>query len=147
MSSVLKDWAMELPLRHQGVLLGAVRGCDLTPKNPQDSSERQLVAYLRWIVFNPADEREVGIPGAYMQSEPPLHWKPSEFGHYPQHWYAHLMHAYQIVGYCHPDSSIGINGMIIYKRFVNGLHLNIETDLQMYRRLTEDRVANGTVVS
>lgn len=147
MSSILKEWVIKLPLRHQGVLLGAVRGCDLAPKEPYDAPERQLVAYLRWIVFNAADRREVGMAGAYMQDWPPMLWKPSDFGHYPQHWYAHLMHAFEIVGYAHPDDVIRAHGLGIYQRFVHGLHLNPENEYQMNIRLTEDRIANGTVVS
>jgi hypothetical protein len=40
--SVLQDWVCNLPLRMQGTLLTAIRGCDLTPKLPLDSTERNL---------------------------------------------------------------------------------------------------------
>lgn len=85
--SVLQNWVMELPLREQGVLLTGARGCDLTPKLPLlDSTERQLVGFLRYCFMNPADPREVGYePGAFFQPGPPQDWKASEFGHYPLH--------------------------------------------------------------
>jgi hypothetical protein len=56
MRSVLQDWVMELQLREQGTLLTGIRGCDLTPKIPLDSTERQLVGFLRFLVMVPHDE-------------------------------------------------------------------------------------------
>lgn len=157
--SVLQDWVMSLPLREQGTLLTGVRGCDLAPKNPlsnqerygcstgEDTPERGLTAFLRYCIMNPADEREVDIPGAFFQSKPPCNWKPSQFGHYPQHWYAHIMHCYEVVGYRHPREEIAQEAMRIYTRLVTNLHLNIETFEQMVERLSEDRIATNTVVS
>lgn len=150
MQSVLQDWVMELPLRAQGTLLTGVRGCDLTPK-PQnvfdDSAERRLVAFLRWCILNPADPREVDVPGAFFQSTPPEQWKASQFGHYPQHWYSHVMHCFEVIGYCHPDNLVQALAHVIYRMMAENMHLNVETKTQMMERLTEDRIAKGTVVS
>lgn len=149
-NSVLKNWVMALPRREQGVLLSAMRGCDLTPKPyyPADSGpERELVAYLRWVVLNPADNREVDIPGAFMRSKPPENWKPSQFGHYPLHWFAHLMHAFQVVSVRHPEVEHQSYASDIYTRMVGSLHLNEELSHQMITRLSEDRFEAGTVVS
>lgn len=159
MTSVLQDWVMRLPLRAQGTLLTGVRGCDLAPKmldciderygcsTGEGSAERQLVAFYRYCVMNPADAREVDIPGAFFQSKPPGNWKPSQFGHYPEHWYAHIMHCFEVVGYCHPNPAIGDIALGIYDRLVRNLHLYPESREQMMERLCEDRIANGTVVS
>jgi len=73
---------MELPLREQGTLLTAVRGCDDEPKQwtargIADSPGRRLTAFIRWAFMNPADPREVDIPGAFFQSVPPVPFKPS----------------------------------------------------------------------
>jgi hypothetical protein len=159
MTSVLQDWVMKLPLREQGTLLTGVRGCDLAPKTPltivekfgcstgESSPERGLVAFLRWCIMNPADPREVDIPGAFFQSRPPCQWKPSELGHYPEHWYAHLMHCFEVIGYRHPDGVVAHDALHIYWRMVRNLHLNLETREQMIKRLSEDRIASGEVVS
>lgn len=148
MDSVLQNWVMCLPRRHQGTLLTGIRGCDLTPKNPMDSTERQLVGFLRFLVMNPADEREVGIRGAFFQNMPPqTNWRASELGHYPQHWYAHIMHCYEVCGYKHPDPVLASQALAIYHRLVHNLHLRPETEEEMDMRLTEDRIANNTVVS
>lgn len=157
--SVLQDWVMELPLRAQGTLTTGVRGCDLAPKNPkcidekygcstgEESAERGLTSFLRYCFMVPADPREVDIPGAFFCSYPPANWKPSQFGHYPEHWYAHIMHCFEVVGYCHPDERVATLAEQIYLRLVRNLHLYPETKEQMFERLTEDRLVNDTVVS
>lgn len=149
MTSMLRKWVQELPLREQGVLLSGMRGCDMAPKVPLDSTERQLVSYLRYLVCHPHDGSEVGAaPGAYMQRHPPAEWTPSEFGHYPQHWYAHIMHAYQVVGYRHPDKHTGLVAASIYRLFVSNLHLEPESFPTMSKRLSEERsVELGNLVS
>jgi len=152
MKSVLQDWVMELPLRYQGTLLTAVRGCDLEPKQWtatgfSDSPGRRLTAFIRYCFMNPADVREVDIPGAFFQSKPPENFKPSEFGHLPLHWYTHAMHALEIVAHHHDQMHLQEAAFKLYVKMVDGLHLNIETREQQWERLTEDRLISGTVVS
>jgi hypothetical protein len=144
---------MELPLREQGTLLTAVRGCDDEPKTWTSrgvaySPGRRLTAFIRWCFMNPADEREVDLEeGAFFQSKPPDPFKPSEFGHLPQHWYAHAMHALEVVAYRHPDFAVAREATVLYLLMVNNLHLRVETREQMISRLSEDRIESGTVVS
>lgn len=153
MKSVLQDWVMELPLRHQGTLLTAVRGCDdeaklWTARGVSYSPGRRLTSFIRYCFMNPADPREVDKEeGAFFMSNPPDPFKPSEFGHLPQHWYSHAMHALEIIGYLHPDIMIAMKAENLYFEMVSNLHLNIETIGQMNMRLTEDRIAKGVVVS
>lgn len=152
MKSVLQDWAMELPLREQGTLLTAVRGCDDEPKQwtargIAESPGRRLTAWIRWCFMNPADVREVDIPGAFFQSKAPDPFKPSEFGHLPQHWYAHVMHALEVIGYRHPDGPVMYRARNLYDAMVANLHLVPEPKNRMIERLGEDRIATGTVVS
>jgi hypothetical protein len=148
MRSVLQDWVMELPLREQGTLLTGIRGCDSAPKRLEiDTPERRLVAFLRYCVMNPAVPDEVNIPHAFFQSTPPKYWRASEFGHYPQHWYSHLMHCFEVVAYRSPDCRLGRLAMEIYQRLVKNLHLNPESSEQMIERLSVDRIAKGEVVS
>lgn len=151
--SVLQDWVMELPLREQGTLLTAVRGCDLAPKYAPDGSvmdtqERRLTAWIRWAFMNPADPREVDITGAFFQSRPPEPFKASAFGHYPLHWVSHVMHALEVIAYRHPDKlGISLSAHVMYLRFVDMLHLKPEIRDDMIRRLSEDRIATESVVS
>lgn len=153
MSSVLQKWVEDLPLRHQGTLLTAVRGCDSeakvwTRRGVAYSPARRLVAFIRYCFMNPADPREIDSEeGAFFMSTPPMPFKPSEFGHLPQHWYAHVMHGLEIIGYWHPDRELRNRALYLYESMVHNLHLNIETAEQMHDRLTEDRIAKGSVVS
>lgn len=152
MTSVLQDWVMDLPLREQGTLLTCVRGCDLEPKQWtatgfSDSPGRRITAWIRWAFLNPADPREIDIPGAFFQSEPPKNFKPSEFGHLPLHWYTHVMHSLEVIAYRHPDTETAATAFEMYHKMVHGLHLNIEAFSQMVHRLSEDRIKSGTVVS
>ena len=152
MTSVLQPWVMELPLREQGTLLTAVRGCDLVPKynddgTPRDSMERRLTAWIRWAFMVPADEREIDIPGAFYQSRPPEPFKASALMHYPGHWLTHVMHALEVIGYRHPSMQIAVAAHGLYIDFVDSMHLSEESKAKMIRRLSEDRIANGTVVS
>lgn len=156
MGSVLQDWVMELPLREQGTLLTAVRGCDLEPKQWYatgfaDSPGRRITAWIRWCFMNPADPREVDIEGAFFQSVAPGEkegkFRPSEFGHLPLHWYTHIMHSLEVIGYRHPDSTIANRAIRLYGEMVHGLHLRPEPMGGMIERLSEDRIAKGEVVS
>lgn len=147
MKSVLQDWVMELPLREQGTVLTAVRGCDLTPKMPLDSTERLLVGWIRWCILNPADLREVGIKGAFFQAYPPLNFKPSELGHYPLHWVMHVVHTLEVIAYRYPTADVAEPAYDLYIKFVRSLHLKPESRIDMIRRLSEDRIASGEVVS
>lgn len=150
--SVLQDWVMRLPLREQGTLLTAVRGCDDEPKTwtargVAESTGRRITAFIRWCFMNPADPREVDVPGAFFQSTPPVPFKPSGFGHLPQHWYAHVMHALEVCAYRHPDEYTARLCLSLYAAMVHNMHLNIETQEQFEARLSEDRIASGEVVS
>jgi len=150
--SVLQPWVVQLPLREQGTLLTAVRGCDDEPKlwtsrGVADSPGRRLTAFIRWCFMNPADPREIDIQGAFFQSTPPAPFKPSEFGHLPQHWYSHVMHALEVIAYRHPNNTVRGSADMLYRAMVHNLHLNAETPDQFADRLSEDRIVNGTVVS
>lgn len=153
MKSVLQDWVMETPLRAQGTLMTAVRGCDDEPKQWTErgvsySPGRRLTAFIRWCFMVPADPREVDSQeGAFMMTTPPFPFKPSEFGHLPQHWYSHAMHALEIIAYKHPDTATAQQAWELYDTMVRNMHLNIETPEEMIQRLTEDRLKTGTVVS
>jgi len=152
--NILKPWAEYLPFRYQGTLMTAARGCDSSPKTWTDSGEvayspaRRITAYIRWCFMNPADSREVDSQeGAFMMSCPPSPFKPSAFDHLPHHWYGHVMHALEIIGYHHDDPGVRACTLNMYLKMVKALHLNSETKDQLYTRMTEDRIKKGVIVS
>lgn len=153
MKSVLQDWVMNLPLREQGTLLTCVRGCDNEPKiwtktGVAYSPGRRLTSFIRYCFMIPADEREVDSEeGAFMMSSPPDPFKPSEFGHLPQHWYSHAMHALEVIAHRHSDQKIRSVAHKLYNDMVKNMHLKPEQYYDMVKRLSEDRIENKTVVS
>lgn len=153
MKSVLQDWVMELPLRHQGTLLTAVRGCDVEAKQwtrtgVAYSPGRRLTAFIRWCFMNPADPREVDYEeGSFFMSTPPSPFKPSDFGHLPQHWYSHAMHALEVIAYHCPNQYARGPAWEMYNKMAHSFHLNTESFEQQTARLTEDRIESKTVVS
>jgi hypothetical protein len=141
MPSVLRDWVMKLPLRHQGVLVAAIRGCDGAPK---ENSAKPIVRALRYAVMNPADEREVGMNSAFMRrgfSDDELRAFLRDWDHYPIHFVIHLMHACEVVAFCGSHKNEAIAFQSAYYRMVRKLHLNPESPGEMHDRLTEDRIA------
>jgi hypothetical protein len=130
--------------------LTGIRGCDDVPKLPLNSTARLLTGFLRFCVLNPADEREIGMEGAFFVPKPPSNWKASELGHLSLHWYSHLMHGFEVIGYRHSDMNVdGIRykALDIYRQMVESLHLRMEDKERMIKRLSEDRISNNTVVS
>lgn len=58
--------------------------------------------------------------------------------HLPIHFIAHLMHASEVIGYCHPDNKIAVLWEMIYKMIVHELHLNVETREHFHNRLIDN---------
>jgi hypothetical protein len=146
--SVLQNWVMELPLRAQGTLLVALRGCDLATKIPLDSQERKITAALRGTVMVPADPREVDSePGCFMLSEPPEKIRMSAWDHFPVHWVLHVMQAVEVIGYLHPYADVRFKWLTLYYKMVKGIHLEPETRERLLERMLEDRIQSGTIVS
>jgi hypothetical protein len=52
------------------------------------------------------------------------------------HYFAHLIHALEIIGYKHPDDDTGDIAFDYYCRLVVGLHLTPESESVMTRRLS-----------
>ena len=58
---------------------------------------------------------------------------------YNLHFYQHFMHGAQIIGYEHPEVAISAWWNFVYKKMVNGLHLNPESSEELNKRLGDNR--------
>jgi hypothetical protein len=143
---VLRAWVHPLPLRYQGVLVTAIRGCDGAPK---EDPSKVLSSMVRRAILNPADPLETlnergffGYSPARLAKELPdyLH----SMDQYPLHFVMHLMHACEVIGYCHPSAAMGRFFRLVYRIKCHKFHVTPERMDQMYERLTCDRVAAGT---
>lgn len=138
MSSILYPWVERLGLRHQGVLVSAIRGCDSVPKH---DPSKALVRVLR----NEILRCHCGDPAkacSFIESVGPEETRRRmdavvcSFDHYPAHFIQHLMHAAEIVGYKHGNQGTG--WLDFYRRMCKKLHVVPESEEQLDARLNAD---------
>jgi hypothetical protein len=147
MLSVQPTWALELPLQQQSVLLLACRGPDGIAKfHPCKEVVRAyratcLVAakYGRTLGFGEhadtfmslkefADEMAWGkVLKQYFDNMDDL----------PHHYQMHLLHGAEILGYKHPDERFRERWKLFYLKGVHDMHLNVETEAEMDKRLSD----------
>jgi hypothetical protein len=155
---VLQDWVIKLPFMQQTVLLGIVRGPDDTPKY------HPIKPILRWyrrclllsaldgeVITNPYDPRGGSFTGPSLDATQHLgmSWQDAMrprvndmFQHmdsYPIHFWLHMMHAVEIMGYKHSDGNIATWWCQLYVRMVHAMHVFPETVDQLDMRLGDDR--------
>lgn len=135
-NSIIQNWAANLGLRHQGVLVSVTRGCDAVPR---EDTAKMMVRMLRPMIL----KAHVGDPRkatSFMvwPSEEMFYGHMTSFvhslDHYPVHFLTHFMFAAEIVGYkCPwPEAAWWLD---CYNRIVHKLHLNPETEEQLDARL------------
>lgn len=140
MNSIIQDWAAKLGLRHQGVLVSAIRGCDSAVR---EDHSKYLVRTYRGVLLK-AHVGDINKAASFMVPFRAITWRVcadsffSSIDHYPNHWILHWMHACEIVGYKHPDHEIRQEFLFMYKRLVKKFHLNPETEADLDARLNAD---------
>jgi hypothetical protein len=157
-----REWVMRLPLREQGTLMAGIRGCDavsdffwyVVDQDGRPTGQVQttrhptkyIVAALRYAVGTPHDPREVDTPGAFMASQLPdvETWPVKCLDDLPLHFVMHLLHAIEVIAYRGPHEVFG-GWLTLYYRICNHMHVIPEDRARMIERLSEDRIALGTV--
>lgn len=140
MRSIVQDWACKLGLRHQGVLMTAIRGCDIVPKHDVSKS---IARAFRADVLNahcgdPNKSKsfiEVFDHGVFIDLMDKF---TSHLDHYPLHYVMHLTHAAEIIGYKHPDQNTSDRWRILYFTVCKRLHMTPETEAELDKRLNAD---------
>ena len=146
MASILQNWVIDLGLRHQGVLLTAVRGCDTVAR---DEQSKMLVRYYRACILNPhcGDVKKAVSfmvwPDDYEARQVMLAVIKSH-DHLPHHYLLHLVHAAEILGYKHPDKAKADLWTFFYRQIVKKFHMNPETQEQLDHRLNADEDTFGS---
>lgn len=133
--SVLQDWVIKLPLRMQGVLLTAVRGCDGVPK---EDAAKPLVRMYRGHILNAAVKKPSSFIN-YVKSHEAYSRMQAVLGnhdHYPMHWLLHIFQAAKIVDYYHPEAQVREQWGFFHRKMCYRLHMNPETKEQIWARLT-----------
>jgi len=156
--NVVQSWVEVLSFMQQTVLLSAIRGADGVHKG------HRCKALIRWyrrcvvrdamnggIISNPWDENGGSFTGPscwpnevmrkmdYLSDGAVMGKAVDDFlksrDDLPLHYYLHAMHAFEILGYKHPDKDIRIFWKEVYMRMVHAFHLWPEKEEQMDRRL------------
>lgn len=138
-TSIIQEWASDLGLRHQGVLVSAVRGCDSVLR---EDPSKYLVRVYRGVLLR-AHCRDITKAASFMVPFDAMQWDHSaadffrSIDHYPNHWLLHWMHACEIVGYKHRDPDISAAFSEMYFKLVNKFHLHPETAYDLDNRLNK----------
>lgn len=143
MPSIMQPWTTEIGLRHQGVLVSAMRGCDDAIRHDQSKMAQRL---LRGAILIPHAGRNVR-PAAYIVIEPneelwfeTMHKFSASWDHYPNHYVMHFIHAAEIIGYFGPAAEpvFAARWHKWYETACHILHVNPETPAQLSARLDAD---------
>jgi hypothetical protein len=143
MTSIVKDWVAQLGLRHQGVIVSAVRGPDGILR---DDPIKTLVRIYRGQTLN-AFCGDVRDATSYMQPfdhqvfEEVAREVLRSIDHYNLHFFMHFTHAVEIMGYYAP--TYRQNWEWLYRSTCRKLHINPETREQLDARLGADEVTFG----
>jgi hypothetical protein len=130
---VVQKWVYEkCSWMEQTVIFCGLRGVDF-------AGNSKLKAYTRWfrrIVLKNANPKKT-----FMQKEKLYSIKsiannsPLILDMLPVHYLTHLLHTFQVIAYRHPDKKIMQFARKQYNDLVDYLHLSIETNEKMTKRL------------
>lgn len=153
--SVMQEWAQEVSYMQQSVLMGIVRGPDNVEKY------HAVKPILRWyrrclllsaldgeVLTNPTDRRGGSFTGPsydFHGDHLTARWEGpmdvcfdkfmATMDAMPIHFYTHMMHAIEIMGYHHSNPRIALWWNKNYIRMVHALHLYPESKDQLDVRL------------
>jgi len=140
--SVIQPWLEFLPLRMQSVLLLSARGPD-THRCPE---VKKLTRWIRGLVFVPGNPDNV-VEFMFADLPPRISEKSAvhrELEFTSQHFYSHLMHGLEVIGYKHPDSDIRSYGFYLYEDMCSIFHLPVEPVEEFEHRLRQMGWPGGT---
>lgn len=138
MTNIIQEWVSKLSLRHQGVLLSAVRGCDFATK---EDSSKKLIRVYRSVILEAFSGKKSSSFIEYVSVEETkerMKYFLNSFDHYPMHFLLHFIYAAEIVGYKHPEKEIRKLWNWFYTTLIHLIHLNPETEEQLDKRLIAD---------
>ncbi len=146
--NILKPWTEKLGLRHQGVLMSVIRGCDNVPKEDPCKS---LARCIRYVLLNSFSDK----PSSFIENVDDAELKRrmvavlSSHDQYPVHYIMHVLHATEIIGYKHPDDRVADRWRWFYSNLAKCFHLNPETEEQLDERLVacEDQFARNAEIA
>lgn len=137
MSSVVQNWVFNdgISMKQQCILLTALRSCDGIYN---DDVSKTVIRKIRCTLLNNAADANTN----FMQTDVPLdivaRFAKSR-DKYPVHFYMHVCHCCEVIGYKHPDTDIRQWFYKAYLLMVKALYLNPETEQECDERLCDGR--------
>ncbi len=132
---VMQDWLFALTLKEQTVLLLSLRGSDIGAT----VEVKSLTRWIRSIVLRNAAPDKTFMKRTYFgriidmaEANPPA------FDMLSVHVFGHLMHAFEIIGYKHPDTVVRAKALQAYLDLCEYMHVNPETEVEMSARLSDE---------
>lgn len=145
MPAVLNDWVQDLTFMQQAVLMSMIRNADGIGKH---HPQKELIKwYRRCVVKSAFDQKQIWSPttpgggsftGPVADIEAALDqfiWARDEM---TLHYFAHAMHAFEILGYKYPLNDHREFWHRAYMRMVDAMHMMPETEEMMDMRLSDD---------
>lgn len=145
--SVQPEWCLELPLQQQSVLLLGARGPDGIGKmHPCKDVQRAyracvLVAAKRGRELEWGEKADsfmsldlIADHAAWTEVVKRFFQTVDDL---PHHFYMHLIHGAEILGYKHPDIRVRGRWLHFYRKCCRDLHLTPETQEDMDQRLND----------
>lgn len=120
-TSVLQDWVVDLPLRMQSTLVLGIRGPDVH-NYPEI---KKVIRWLRGLTFKPGNPENVHefMGAAEITSIKESSPIAKELEFCSQHFYSHIMHSLEVVGYRYPDPTICLLARDLFEDMAGLLHL------------------------
>lgn len=144
-NTVIPPWMESISLQQQSVILLALRGPDGVRKH---HPAKIVHCAYRGTILRAAERgrflhwgEEADTFMSMGDIADPERWNHAirQFFHHvdelPHHYVAHLAHAAQIIGYCHPVHEVASAWKRFYERWCDDLHVTPETHEQMNERL------------
>lgn len=145
--SVQPEWCLALPIQQQSVLFLAARGPDgIAKQHPCKRLQRAycgsvLVAarFGRCLEWGETADTFMGLDEIASDHFWPAIVKTffQTADELPHHFYMHLIHGAEIIGYKHPDETFRERWLRFYFDAVTEFHLTAETERQMDARLSD----------
>lgn len=131
-SSVLQDWLVVIPIRMQSTLILGLRG----PDTHTCPNIKKITRWLRGLAFKPGNPANVK---EFMGTAPDRIVEKSEVAKElefcSQHYYSHLMHALEVVGYNHPNADVAARAFALFQDMCRLFHLPAESYYAFKERL------------
>jgi len=133
--SVLKGWLNDLTWKQQTVLLCALRGTDIGGSKFVKTATR----WIRKTVLNNASPNKTFMKECeFPRIREFIEDNPLCFDMLPVHFFGHLLHAFEVIGYKHPDNKVNQVALDAYMDMCDYLHINPESKGVMEFRLSDD---------